>query len=142
MTNPISFIHIYIVVGLLISAATANAADLTVVVENVKSAEGTVRVGLFNKPETFPKTPLKGQSLEAKVGSAYFVFKDLEPGNYAISAFHDVNRNQKLDTNSVGIPNEPYGFSRDAQSKFGPPSFNDARIVVDTKPQRISVYLQ
>jgi uncharacterized protein (DUF2141 family) len=30
----------------------------------------------------------------------------------------------------LGIPKEPYGFSRDARGKFGPPGFEDAAIEV------------
>lgn len=120
----------------------AAAADLTVIVENVKSAKGAVRVGLFTKAEGFPKAPARGQIAEATAGSVSFMFKDLQPGNYALSALHDVNDNQKLDTNFVGMPTEPYGFSRDARGIFGPPSFTEASIAVDGKDQRIIVQLK
>jgi uncharacterized protein (DUF2141 family) len=71
------------------------------------------------------------QSLPAKVSALSFTFKDVPPGKYAASAFHDVNGNEKLDTNFVGMPVEPYGFSRDARGTFGPPSFEDAMIKID-----------
>ncbi|MEO8590991.1 MAG: DUF2141 domain-containing protein [Flavobacteriales bacterium] len=57
---------------------------------------------------------------------------DLTVGRYAIKAFHDVNDNGKLDTNWIGIPSEPYGFSNDAMGTFGPPSFEQAGFVVKT----------
>lgn len=49
----------------------------------------------------------------------------LSAGKYAISGFHDINGNEKLDTNLVGIPDEPYGFSNDARGTFGKPDFSD-----------------
>ena len=55
---------------------------------------------------------------------------DLPSGNYAVGAFHDVNRNNQLDTNLFGIPKEQHGFSNDASGSFGPPSFDDAAISV------------
>jgi uncharacterized protein (DUF2141 family) len=136
-----SFIRLGMAVGSLTSVVAA-ATDLTVLVENVKSGEGTVRAGLFNKVGAFPKTPLIRQSAEAKTDAVSIVFKDLEPGSYAISAFHDVNDNQKLDTNFVGMPIEPYGFSRDAHGLFGPPAFDDARLAVDGKDKLVSIHLK
>ena len=58
------------------------------------------------------------------------MFAGVIPGKYAISVYHDVNGNQRLDSNMVGIPSEPYGFSRDARGKMGPPSFDDAAFEV------------
>jgi ABC-type glutathione transport system ATPase component len=50
------------------------------------------------------------------------VFKDLAPGTYAVSAYQDLNGNQRLDANMVGMPTEPYGFSRDAKASSARPS--------------------
>ena len=43
---------------------------------------------------------------------------------------HDKNANGKLDSNIVGIPTEPYGASRDARGRMGPPAFEDAAVDV------------
>ena len=42
-------------------------------------------------------------------------------GKYTILYFHDENKNNKLDTNILGIPKEGYGFSNNASGKYGPP---------------------
>lgn len=120
----------------------ANAADVTVVVEGVNGTSGNIRVGLFASQESFPKTPTSGQSAPAQIGSVSLAFKGLTPGTYAFSAYHDGNENQKLDTNSFGMPIEPYGFSRDARGRFGPPSFDDAAIKVDKDAQTIKILLK
>lgn len=54
----------------------------------------------------------------------------ISPGIYAVKVFHDVNDNGLLDTNWIGIPKEPYGFSNDAMGTFGPPSFVQASFKV------------
>lgn len=54
----------------------------------------------------------------------------LPPGKYAVSCFHDVNGNGKLDTNLVGIPSEPYGFSNNARPRFRPPYWSEASFSV------------
>jgi uncharacterized protein (DUF2141 family) len=37
-----------------------------------------------------------------------------------------------LKKNIVGFPTEPIGFSNNARIRFGPPSFDDARIIVES----------
>jgi uncharacterized protein (DUF2141 family) len=36
-----------------------------------------------------------------------------------------------MDTKLFGIPKEPYGFSNNAKGFMGPPSFEDAKFVLD-----------
>ncbi len=38
---------------------------------------------------------------------ATFVFKDLQPGAYAVLVTHDENGNGTLDSNMIGMPVEP-----------------------------------
>jgi uncharacterized protein (DUF2141 family) len=106
----------------------ALAGDLTVVIDNIKSDQGNVRIALFNNAKDFPKVFSYKELIAAKTGSVSFTFKDLPAGSYAATAFHDLNGNEKLDKNFVGKPVEPYGFSRDARGTFGPPDFEDAAI--------------
>jgi uncharacterized protein (DUF2141 family) len=51
----------------------------------------------------------------------------LPAGNYAVSAYQDLNGNGKLDKNLVGIPSEPYGFSNNARPKFRAPNWDETR---------------
>ena len=110
-----------------VAATTAYAADVRVTIEGVASAEGKVMAALFDKAAEFPRGKMSvGNMAPAAVGAVKVVFADVPPGKYVISVYHDVNGNQRLDANMVGIPSEPYGFSRDARGKMGPPSFDDA----------------
>jgi len=45
---------------------------------------------------------------------------NVEPGNYAMRLYVDLNQNNKLDTNFIGIPTEPIGFSNNYQPKTRP----------------------
>lgn len=71
----------------------------------------------------------------------------LPPGQYVIAGFHDVNGNGKLDKNMMGVPTEPYGFSKEPASKWSRPAWNevaenvkgkgsDHRIVMKTWKER------
>lgn len=118
---------------------SAHAGDLVVVVENIKNDHGNVRTAVFNNAKDFPKTYTAGQFVAAKSGTVSFIFKDLPAGQYAVSAIHDMNANGKLDTNFVGKPVEPYGFSREARGTFGPPAFEDAAIQLDAPVNTITI---
>ena len=135
--------HICLITALGCAApVTAAAADLTVVVAGLKNDEGSVRVGLFHDPTSFPKTFSVGQAVAAKADNVSVTFKDLAPGCYAVSAYQDLNGNQKLDTNFVGKPTEPNGFSRNARAKFGPPSFADAQIELASTNQNLTIQVK
>jgi len=51
----------------------------------------------------------------------------------AIAIFQDINGNDKLDTNLLGIPKEAFGFSNKVVSKWKKPEFNDAKFKWDSK---------
>lgn len=63
----------------------------------------------------------------------------LKYGFYAIRVFHDENKNGKLDTNILGIPTEDYGFSNNARSWFGPPSWEKAKFLFNQKEMKIEI---
>lgn len=105
-------------------AVSQGTSTLRVTLET-KDAGGTIAVALYDGPAKFAKTDGAFRSAKAKVegGRATVVFEGLAPGTYALGAFHDVDGNGKLNTLPVGLPTEPYGFSRGARGSFGPPKF-------------------
>jgi len=111
-----------------------NAADLTITVKAVRNSTGAVYLAVydetgFGKPELAKAR----QRASAANGDITFVFHDLAAGKYAVASYHDENGNGKLDTNSLGIPTEGYGFSNNAQGNFGPPAFAQAAFDFDGK---------
>jgi uncharacterized protein (DUF2141 family) len=121
----------------------AQAADLTVIVNNVQQDVGQVMLGLFSSAEGFPKTFSQGTLAPAKernaTGQVRLVFKGLAPGQYAATAFHDLDSNGKLNANLMGLPTEPYGFSNNARGNFGPPAFKDAAVKVGEQDLTIEI---
>jgi uncharacterized protein (DUF2141 family) len=119
-----------------------SAADLTVQIGPIKVQQGQVLVGVFHSTDTFLKAPLQKIVAKAEGASCTAVFKGLEPGDYAVSVHHDVNDNGKLDTNFLGIPSEPYGFSNDAMGSMGPPSFYQAKFSVQAAGHSLQIKLK
>lgn len=131
-----------ILLGALAGAGLARAADLTIHIDNVKSADGQLRVAVFNSAETFQRKPVAGTVLPAVAGSSSVVVKDLAPGDYAVVVLHDANGNGKMDANMMGMPVEDYGYSNNALGKMGPPSYEQARISVPAGGLATSINLK
>jgi uncharacterized protein (DUF2141 family) len=110
----------------LTAANPAWALDLTVEVSGARSTQGTVSVAVYSA-EGWLKQAVKQDRIAAGE-RVLLVFRDLAAGSYALAAFHDENGNGKLDANVIGIPTEPYGFSREARGSFGAPKFDAAAI--------------
>lgn len=120
------------------ATALASAADLIVTVKDVRSATGAVFIAVYDRDTSFMKLPLAKTTRKenAAQGEVKFVVKDLPPGKYAVSSYHDENSNGKMDTNSLGVPTEGYGFSNDAQGSAGPPKFAQAAFDFEGKSDK------
>jgi uncharacterized protein (DUF2141 family) len=121
--------HLFAAAAIL-AFGSAHAADLTIHVDDVKSADGTVNVALYDSADTFLRKPLQAIQAKAQKGAVTVQLKDLAPGDYAVAVYHDANGNGKMDRNMMGIPSEDYAFSNNAMGKMGPPQFDDARLAV------------
>jgi uncharacterized protein (DUF2141 family) len=122
------------------------AADLTVVVQNVRSGEGQVMLGVFDNASSFPKNVARGLQAAAASrdasGRVTLVVRNLPSGSYAVSAYHDLDANGRLNSNLLGLPSEPYGFSNNARGTLGPPSFQAAAFVVPEEGLTIELRVQ
>ena len=119
------------------TGGASRAAELTVAVSGVNSAEGRVYVALHRAAAGVKFPDAKGQVAGAwrlaRKGGFSVTFTGLEPGRYAVNGFHDGNGNGDLDANLLGIPTEGYGFGNGAAGSFGPPDFTAASIAVNGK---------
>ena len=128
--------------AVLFVSATAIAADLEVVVGGLRSADGHARVAVHKRvPDAaFAEGSVVAASFrKAGKGELRFVFADLEPGDYAVAAFHDADADGQLNTNLLGLPTEGFGFSNGAVGFMGPPSFDKAAVTVGPTDERITV---
>jgi len=123
--------------------APANAADLTVQITNIRSAEGNILVQLFAGEENYKSGGAHEiVSRAAIVGELTLTFTGLEAGEYAVRMFHDENGDGKLDTNPLGIPREGYAFSNEAKGVFGPPSYSAMKVILSEPGGATSARMQ
>ena len=119
-------------------------AKISIQFDNLESSEGYLRLALYDSEGSFmdeEKALLFNFKVEKK-GSMSVEIDGLEPGKYAFAAFHDLNNNNKLDTNFFGVPTEPYCFSRPSVSKWRPPTFEEAAFDLSTEGEKLTVELQ
>jgi uncharacterized protein (DUF2141 family) len=133
-----------ITLALLAAAATspASAADLTVRIDDVKSAQGSLMIAVYDSAEGFLKRPVKTTMATAAAGQVNVVIKDLPAGDYGVALFHDANGNGKMDSNPMGIPLEDHAFSNNALGNMGPPSFAQVKFTVPAAGATATVSLR
>ena len=131
MTHSLASTTTGLILGL--GVAGAQAADLRVTVENLEPDTGHLMVALYDTEASFDDRDGAVEEIRKPVSgdSVALTFTGLDTGDYAIAAFQDINGNGELDTNLLGMPREPWGFSRDASGGMGPPDFGDAAFPVD-----------
>jgi uncharacterized protein (DUF2141 family) len=130
------------ILAFLSGAVHAQAADLTIRIDNVDSNDGQLMVTLYKGAADWMKQPLQTASVEAVAGITTVQFKDLPPGEYAFAVFHDANGNGRLDRNRMGMPLETYTFSNDAQGFMGPAPFEAARFALPAAGRSMTVNLR
>lgn len=123
--------NLIILALLLMNAELFAQHQVEVTIRNIEEIKGSVLVAVYDSEQTFMKKNLTSRKIEVTGNEVTVVFENVKPGEYAITTFHDINENQKLDSNFVGLPKEPYGFSNDAMGSFGPPSFEKAKVKID-----------
>lgn len=109
----------------------ARGQQLTLKVTNVSESKGHIRVAIFNSEADFLQKPVAAFAVEAVQGEVVIPCSGLPKGTYAITLFHDLNDNGYMDTGSMGIPTEDYGFSNNAKPVMGPPSYEKCCFTLD-----------
>ncbi|GGX22960.1 DUF2141 domain-containing protein [Undibacterium macrobrachii] len=125
--------------GLSLTSGAAQAGELSVEVQGLTEMKGNLLVAVFNQKGQWLKQATLNKKTEVTQKVMSVQFDNLPEGEYAVSVFHDLNGNGRLDSNPVGMPIEPYGFSNNAPSNFGPPSYDAAKITLDQAKTVISI---
>ncbi len=123
---------------LLIGAAEPGTLDLELT--GLRSQKGVVQVCLTRDAARFPECDKLALRTMA-AAQPLLRIEGLAAGSYAVSLFHDENRNGRLDT-TMGIPREGFGFSRNPPIRFGPPKFDAARFTVGAGTTHQQVHLK
>lgn len=124
--------------------AQGTSGTLVIHVQDVSPKGGILRLGLYDEagyPDDDAK-PVVSADVPAQPGVTTVTLNNIPPGAYAIQAYQDTNSNDKMDTSWFGIPQEPFGFSRDARPRLSKPSFAATKFDVAPGMNTQTLHLQ
>jgi uncharacterized protein (DUF2141 family) len=115
--------------------------EISVQVSGLKDQPSALYVAVFESATGFPKPENSRSTTTQEVSSETVEFSLSLSGNRstAIAVFQDLNGDGKLTKNSFGLPVEPYGFSNNARSLLGPPSFSRAAFTMNDEVTSLEI---
>jgi uncharacterized protein (DUF2141 family) len=128
-----------------LSAQARTESRLLIEVRLPANAHGEVAYLVFDSPKGFPGDVSKAVRhgfVPIPTGTRQLVIDtSLQPGDYAVTVYEDLNSNHKLDHNMLGIPQEPVGASNNPHPHFGPPHFDECSFHLGVTNQAITINL-
>jgi uncharacterized protein (DUF2141 family) len=122
-----------------VHAVTAEPTRLILTFET-GAQTGAVMVSLFDGEATYAgRAPVRRARVDVGRGERTATFAGLPPGTYAITAFHDLDGDGRMNTNPFGQPIEPYAFSNNARGNMGPAVWDEARFTIAGETAQIIV---
>tara|TARA_R110000868_G_scaffold274251_1_gene533476 strand:+ start:266 stop:697 length:432 start_codon:yes stop_codon:yes gene_type:complete len=116
---------------------------LSIKVEGITEIRGNLGILLFNSEDGYPETGTKAlRSYTIKVESESMIIElgEFPAGEYAVTLMQDKNMNGIMDKNMIGIPKEPFGFTKLQEIPFGAPSFDETSIqLVKSTVERVKL---
>ena len=130
----------YIITLLLLAFSVyVNAQNITVNINGIESAEGTIRLKVFTSSQDFDdnKAFKEVSFSKAKVKNGKLtVSLTLKSGTYGLSFLDDTNNNNKMDFNWMKMPEEGFGFSDFYLTGLSRPSFEDFDFTIKEGEQK------
>jgi len=125
-------------------APTGATEVVTIVVTALASTHSMVKLNFYNDPAKFLKKGQQALRLEVKPAGKNEVTLPVElaPGEWAVALTQDVNDNDKLDKNFLGIPTEPFAFSNNVRPHLAAPTFQECKFVVSGPGKVVSIALK
>jgi uncharacterized protein (DUF2141 family) len=126
------------------------AGDVVVTVDRFTQGnnKAPVRFSLCNNKENHEKrdkgyVDIDAQLIEFTGQSRKYRIKNIKPGDYSLSAYHDLNNTGDLESSGMlGIPKEPVGFSRlDVQKIRRHPKWDEVKFHVGEGETFVTVHL-
>lgn len=118
-------------IEVVVSGARKVAGNMTITLYGARSEAFLARNGKLARQ----RVPLRSTQAEA-------CFAVSAPGVYAIAVYHDENNDHDFNRTLLGMPAEGYGFSNDAPTAIGLPSFDAVRFQVGPQGGRVPVKLR
>ena len=117
---------------------------VNVVVTNLPSNKATLKLDFYNVKANF--LVRNHYTLLKRVkpgGSTEVVYPiQLPPGEWAIAVTQDLNENDLVDRNLIGIPTEPFALSNVGHPRFKVPTFEDCKFKVSGPATTVAISMK
>ena len=126
------------------AANPAETSPVTVVVSSLVSTTSTVKLYFYNTRAGFLKSGkwAFSRSVNPEGKRTFTLPVDLPRGEWAVAITQDMNNNNKIDKNFLGIPTEPYAFSNNIRPTVAAPEFDECKFLVDGPGRVVSIVLK
>jgi uncharacterized protein (DUF2141 family) len=121
------------------ASAPAFAGDVVINLEGVETAKGDLYVGLQTKDQFLKDAGTNGAIIKApKSGPQTVVLKDVAPGDYSVSVWHDIDGDMKFSRADNGMPLDGWSMIG-AQDLRGAPTWESAKFSVTDGTETLSL---
>ena len=143
-TTPLTKVSLVEVTADAAGAPESASVQLCVNIAGVEIASGSLRLAIFSGESGFPhhQNALHRITVSVKESMDSILLPPLPVGDYAIAVFHDVDDNGRLNRAALGYPTEPYGFSNNARSTFGPPDYGSAEFTSGAGEKNLPIIIR
>jgi uncharacterized protein (DUF2141 family) len=129
------------------ASSVENGCTLRIHVDGLRNSTGVIGSVIFKSSDGWPEDPHKAfrrgpTPIPPGARQATVVWEHLLPGDYAVAAIHDENRNAKLDRNFIGIPKEGFGFANNPHVGLSAPPFSSALVHIACPVTETTIHLQ
>lgn len=134
---------------IIVSSFRAYAGDVIVTVDRFNQTnDAPVRFSICDSEECHVKrdkgyVDIDAELIERTDNFRKYRINNVAPGEYSLSAYHDLNNSGKLERSGIlGIPQEPIGFSRlDVQKVRRHPKWDEVKFNVGENDTSVTVHL-
>ncbi len=108
----------------------AFAGDVTINLHALRAKPGKLYVALQKQSEFMRERASYGQVVASvEAGDKQIIFKDVAPGDYSVSVWHDIDEDGKFSTAPNGTPLDGWSILN-AQMLQGPPHWDQVKFTV------------
>ncbi|MEP9411982.1 MAG: DUF2141 domain-containing protein [Candidatus Brocadia sp.] len=143
------FIWLSLLIIVTILSFKSYAGDIIVTVDRfTHNSEAPVRFSICDSEECHTKRDKGYVDIDAELTEITDSFrkyriKNIVPGEYSLSAYHDLNNSGRLERSGIlGIPQEPIGFSRlDVQKVRRHPKWDEVKFNIGENDAAVTIHL-
>lgn len=129
----------FVAFTIFLMASLVFSNEVKVKITKVRQNEGKVIISIHGSKDSFKShVPDKTLILEASADEIEKVI-NLPDGEFVFCVFQDINGDGEINSNLIGIPKEPFGFSN-YNGKSAPGNFEKHKVLIQ-KDTEISIEL-